>query len=110
MAKKSDKEMDKLVNMGMKFGVGVAYIAVKAMNGALDKLEKEGKINKKDSERLVRETVKKYESQGEKYAKTVKNQMDGLTKSAAPFVTKKEMKELNDRIDSISKMLSKRKK
>ena len=110
MTKKSDKDMDKFVKKGMEFGVGVAYMAVKAMNGALDKLEKEGKINKKDSERLVRETVKKYEAQGEQYAKSVKSRMDSLTKSAAPFVTKKEMKELNDRIDSISKMLSKRKK
>ena len=108
--KKSDKDMDKFVKKGMEFGVGVAYMAVKAMNGALDKLEKEGKIDRKDSERLVRETVKKYEAQGEKYAKNVKSQMDSLTKSAAPFVTKKEMKELNDRIDSISKLLSKRKK
>ncbi len=108
--KKSEKEMDKFVKKGMEFGVGVAYMAVKAMNGALDKLEKEGKIDRKDSERLVRETVKKYEAQGDRYAKSVKSQMDSLTKSAAPFVTKKEMKELNDRIDSISKMLNKRKK
>ena len=34
--------------------------------------------------------------------------MDTLTKSA-PFVTKKEMKELNARIDSISKLLNQRK-
>jgi polyhydroxyalkanoate synthesis regulator phasin len=104
-----NKDMDKLMQKGMEFGVGVAYMAVKAMNGALDKLEKEGKINRKDSERLVKETVKKYEAQGDRYAKSVKSQMDGLMKSA-PFVTKKEMKELNARIDSISKLLSNRKK
>ena len=109
MTKKSDKDMDKFVKKGMEFGVGVAYMAVKAMNGALDKLEKEGKINKKDSERLVKETVKKYEAQGEKYAKSAKKEMDSLAKSA-PFVTKREMKELNAKIDSISKRLSKRKK
>jgi polyhydroxyalkanoate synthesis regulator phasin len=109
--KKSEEnqDMDKMVKMGMEFGVGVAYMAVKALNGALDKLEKEGRINRKDSERLVKETVKKYQAQGDVYARTVKTKMDSLTKSA-PFVTKKEMKELNARIDSISKMLNKRKK
>ena len=109
MTKSDEKRMEQMVKKGMEFGVGVAYLTVEALHGALNKLEKEGKINKKDSERLVKETVKKYEAQGEKYAKSAKKEMDSLAKSA-PFVTKREMKELNAKIDSISKRLSKRKK
>ncbi|MCL5412811.1 MAG: hypothetical protein M1569_00175 [Candidatus Marsarchaeota archaeon] len=106
---KSNKDVDKLVRKGIEFGFGVASITVKALNKALDELEKEGHMDKKDSERLVLETVKRYEKEGDAYAKSVKAEMDRLSKSV-PDLTKKEMKELNKKIDSITKMLNKRNK
>ena len=107
MAKsKSDKDVDKMVKQGVEFGVGLALIAVKSLNGALDKLEKEGKIDSKASERLVSEAVKRYEAEGEKYAKSVQSQMDRLAKSTFPYISKKQMKEINKEMARISKTLS----
>lgn len=104
--KKTESDVDKMVAKGMDFGAGVAYLAVGAMTDALHKLEKEGKIDKEVSEKLVQEATKKYEAEGKKYLKKVKGQMDQLMKSS-PFVTRKQMDELNAKIKSINKLLAK---
>ena len=109
MNKSDEKKMGKMVKKSIEFGIGAAYLTVEALHAALDTLEKDGKISKKDSERLVKETVKKYEVQGGKYAKKVRHEMDSIAKSTS-FATKKEMDELNVKIESISKQLGKRKR
>ncbi len=105
----AEKDVDKLVRQGIEFGFGVASITVKALNKALDDLEKEGKLDKKDSEKLVLETVKKYEKECDKYVKDVKAQLDKAKKSM-PKLSKKELSEVNKRMNEINKMLNKRSK
>jgi polyhydroxyalkanoate synthesis regulator phasin len=107
---KSEKEMSKFVKNGVEFGVGVAYITTKALAKAVDTLAERGNISDKEAERLVRQTVQKYQDQSSAYAKQVSTQIQGLMKKASPFVTKKDMDMLKSQIDSISKSLNKRKK
>lgn len=101
--------MDKIVKKGLEFGMGLAYITAGALKDAADILEKKGKISHKEGEKMVRATVKQYQAQSIKYAKNVQSQINSMTKKA-PFASKKEMAELNAKIDKVIKQMSKQKK
>ncbi len=87
------------------FGVGVvSYVAVEAIINSVKKLEKEGKLNKKEGEKLMHNAVKAYEKTSSKYAKELQMQVDSLMKAsmkASPFATKKEIADLNAKLDRL---------
>ncbi|VVB76863.1 Poly(hydroxyalcanoate) granule associated protein (phasin) [uncultured archaeon] len=116
--------MDEFVKRGLKFGLGVSYITLDAVNDALDRLAKEGKISKADGEKMVRELTAKYtaeraqrvkEAQArmqkrmKEMQKEMQKQFDGAIK-AAPFATKKDVASLNAKIEAMSKLLKKHRK
>lgn len=98
--------MDKNLKNGIKIGVGVAYLALDAMNNALEKLQKEGKISKKDSERLVQQMAKEYEAKGRKYAEQAQKQVDAMIKSNH-LVTKKDLAKINAELVRLNKQIKK---
>jgi polyhydroxyalkanoate synthesis regulator phasin len=98
--------MDKLVKKGLEFGMGVAYITAGALKDAADIMEKKGKISHKQGEKMVQDTIKQYQAQSVKLAKDVRAQINGMMKKA-PFASKKEMADLNAKIDKIIKQVSK---
>ncbi len=102
-------DMDKMVKKGLEFGMGVAYITASALKEAANILEKKEKISHKEGERMVRATVRQYQAQSVKYAKSVKVQINRMAKKA-PFASKKDMAELNAKIDAVIKQMNKRKR
>ncbi len=101
------ENMDKRVKKGLEFGMGLAYITAGAMKDAADMLEKKGKISHKEGEKMVRATIKQYQAQSVKYAKDVQVQINSLMKKAPSFASKKEIAELNAKIDKVIKQVSK---
>jgi|SRR5271157_5336716 len=101
--------MDKIVKKSLEFGVGVGYITVEALEDAMDRLAKGGKISKTDGEKMVRELVSKYEIAGSKYSKDVQARLDKFVKQA-PFATKKDIADLNAKINRMGKTAKKRRK
>ena len=101
--------MDKNVRKGLQFGVGVGYIAVEALEEAMDRLAKEGRIDQKDAEKMVRELAAKYRLAGKEYSKEVQAKLDKFVKQA-PFATKKDIADLNAKIDRVSKAAKKGRK
>jgi polyhydroxyalkanoate synthesis regulator phasin len=84
-------------------GIGVAsYVIIESLTNTVHKMEKEGKLNKKEGERMVREAVSKYEAGSAKYTKVAMEQLDNLIK-ASPFATKKDIEELHARLDRLNK-------
>ena len=101
-----ENNMDELVKKGLQFGLGVTYITAKALNQAMVKMEKEGKIDRKDGEKLVKETIGKYQKEGNAYAKDVRTKLNKLVK-VAPFASKKDIAEINAQIEKINKLVKK---
>jgi polyhydroxyalkanoate synthesis regulator phasin len=101
--------MDKIVRRSLEFGLGVGYITVEALERAMDKLAKEGKISKKDGEKMVRDLASKYEIAGRKYSDEVQARLDRFV-NQAPFATKKDIADLNAKLDRIGKTARKRRK
>lgn len=101
--------MDKIVRKGLEFGLGVGYITVEALEEAMDRLAREGKISKKDGEKMVRELVSKYEITGSKYSREVQARLDRFVKQA-PFATKKDIADLNAKIARMGRPARKRRK
>lgn len=97
--------MDKNVKKGLEFGIGMTSITLEALTNALNKLEKEGKLNKKDGEKMAREVISKYQAAGRKYAAEVHSQMSRAMK-ANPIATKEDMKDLNARLNKQIKDLN----
>lgn len=96
--------MDKNMKRGLELGVGVTYLALDAVNETLNRLEKEGKINRKDSEKAVREVIKQYQSQSSKYAKEAQKQVDAIIKSNK-IVTKKDLVRIDAEIKKLNKIV-----
>jgi polyhydroxyalkanoate synthesis regulator phasin len=101
--------MDKIVKKSLEFGLGVGYITVEALEQAMDRLAKEGKISKKDGEKMVRELASKYEIAGKKYSREVQARLDRFV-NQAPFATKKDIADLNAKINRMGKASKKRKR
>jgi polyhydroxyalkanoate synthesis regulator phasin len=101
--------MDKNVKKGLQFGVGVGYIAVEALEEAMGRLAKEGRINQRDAEKMVRDLATKYRLAGNEYSKEVQAKLDKFVKQA-PFATKKDIADLNAKIDRMAKASKKRKR
>ncbi len=99
--------MDKFVKIGLELGVGLAFITVEALTNALDKLEKEGKLDKKDGDKMLKAVVAEYQAEGKKYADNLKSQIDALLK-ANPLAMKNDMNEMDVRIKKDIKNLSAR--
>lgn len=95
-------DIDKHIKTGLEFGVGLTYLTIGALTQVAKKLEKEGKINRKDSEKLVKDFLKQYQSEGGKYAKQAEAYM-----KKNPFATKKDIAEINARINQINKLIKK---
>ena len=98
--------MDKMVMKGLEIGLGVASMTANALNEAVKVMEKKGKLSHKDGEKIVRATIKSYQDQSIKYAKNVRSQMNSMMKKA-PFATKKEMDDLDAKINKVMKEMRK---
>jgi polyhydroxyalkanoate synthesis regulator phasin len=98
-----------MVKKSLEFGLGVGYITVEALNDAMDRLAKEGKISRKEGEKMVREVMSKYHVKGAAYSKEMQANLDRIMK-AAPFATKKDIANLNAKIDQMSRAMKKRRK
>ncbi len=103
------KKMNKSTKKGLQFGIGLGYLAMETLERELKKLEKKGKISRKESEKLVLDTIRDYQAQGEKYAKQVQDEIDKFAKSN-PVATKKDLAALNARIQKLTKPAKKRKR
>jgi len=105
MEKKSMK--DGLV----EFGIGiVSYVAADAIVTAVKKLEKEGKLNRKEGEKLVHDVVQKYQTAGRKYGKDLQSHIDSVMEEsikASPFATKKDIDDINRKLDRIADLSNK---
>lgn len=101
--------MDKTVKKGLEFGVGIGYITVEALDDLLDQLAKKGKISKAEGEKMVRDLASKYQTAGKGYSKEVQARLDKLMKQA-PFATKKDIADLNAKIDRMGKAAKKRRR
>jgi polyhydroxyalkanoate synthesis regulator phasin len=99
--------MDKLTKRGLEIGLGVAAITITALGEVMKDLEQQGKISRKDGEKMVRDMAKKYKVEGAKYAKRAQSQMNELMKSS-PIVTRKDLDEINAKIEKINKQLSRK--
>jgi polyhydroxyalkanoate synthesis regulator phasin len=95
------------------FAIGVvSYVTVDAIITQIKKLQKEGKLNRKDGEKMMHDVVKKYQTIGNKYTKDVQSRFGNLMKASiktSPFATKEDIENLNAKIDELS-MLSKKTK
>jgi polyhydroxyalkanoate synthesis regulator phasin len=100
--------MDKMTKKGLEIGLGVAAITMAAVNDIMTELEKQGKVSRKDGEKMVRDMAKKYRSEGAKYAKKAEKQMDALMKKY-PVVTQKDIEDIYAQIEKINKEISKKK-
>jgi len=97
--KKSSKNSDK--NGLVEFGLGiVSYVVSDAMVNWIKKLEKDGKLTKKDGEKIMQDLVKKYNSTSNKFGKEIKSQLGDLVK-ASPIATKKDLADLNAKIEEL---------
>jgi polyhydroxyalkanoate synthesis regulator phasin len=103
-----DKTMEKNMKKWIEFGLGVAAITGEALNEAMTKLEKEGKISRKDGKRMVDAMISKYKSKQSKYESDARAQMASFMKTL-PFATKKDIADLNRKISSMSKSKGKSK-
>jgi polyhydroxyalkanoate synthesis regulator phasin len=99
--------MDELMKKGLELGLGITAITVGALTEAMNKLEKEGKISRKEGERMVRDVVDKYHAKNKKYMDDMQKQLEGLMKSM-PFATKKDIENINARIERMFKQSKKR--
>jgi polyhydroxyalkanoate synthesis regulator phasin len=103
--KKSNKKSDK--NGLVEFGLGiVSFVVSDAMVNWIKKLEKEGKLTKKDGEKMMQDLIKKYNSTSSKFEKEVRSQVDDLIK-ASPIATKKDLDDINAKIEEL-RVLSKK--
>lgn len=85
----------------VEIGIGVAsYMIVNAVANEIKKLEKEGKLNKKDGEKMMNDAMNKYQTTKSKYAKDIQAQVNNLIK-ASPFATKKDIEALNAKMDKL---------
>src|SRR5271157_4600837 len=98
--------MDKMVKKGLEFGLGIASITANALNDAVKTMEKKGKLSHTEGERMVQATIKSYQVQSIKYAKDVRSQINSMLKKA-PFATRKEIDDLDAKMDAIIKQMSK---
>lgn len=101
--------MDKMVKKGLEIGLGVTAITVAALMEVMNSLEKQGKINRKEGEKMVHEMAKKYGAQGAQYAAKMQGQLKDLVKSA-PFASKKDIEMINAKIDEIADQIAKTQK
>lgn len=97
--------MDKSVKKGLEFGVGMTYLAMDALDKSLKQLEKSGKISRKASEKLVMDTIREYQKEGQKYARQAQGQINAFMK--ANPATKKDIANLQSQIKQINKLLKK---
>lgn len=103
---------DKSVKKGLvELGVSVvSYVVVDAVSKAVKNMEREGKLSKKEGERMVREVVNKYQTKSSQYAKEAQSKVDDLMKAsvkASPFATKEDIENLNAKIDRLSALSKK---
>lgn len=101
MDEKTKKELEEL-------GIGVASVAIVGVLAAtIRKMQKEGKLNKKEGERMLHQAIAGIRSVSTKYAKVANADMDRVVKAgtkASPFATKKEIAQLNAKIDKLTKL------
>ncbi len=87
----------------VEVGIGVASVVIAEVLGTtIYKMQKDGKLNKKEGEKMMRDTIAKVRATGTRYAKQANSQMSNLAK-ASPFATKREMAQLNAKIDKLIK-------
>lgn len=110
MANKSKTGRKSLIELGI--GI-VSLVATDAILNTVKTLEKEGKFNKKDTDKILKEVSKKYKLVTTKYSKDLQSQLDRLVKEgskANPFVTKKDLEELRAKMEKLDKSLKKSRK
>ncbi len=91
----------------MDFGIGVAsYVIMESLGNTIHKMEKEGKLNKKEGRKMMQDAVKKYGIASTKYANAAQIQIDKIV-DASPFATKKDVENLTVRVNRLSKKQSK---
>ncbi len=99
-------EQKSMKNGFVEFGMGVvSYVAADAIVTAVKKLEKEGKLNRKEGERFMKEVVEKYQTASRNYGKTMQSQIDSMMDEqikSSPFATKKQVQDLNARLDRLA--------
>ncbi len=95
----------------VEFGVGVvSYVAADAIITAVKRLEKEGKLNRKEGERLVHDVVQKYQKASTEYGKNLQSHIDTVMKESvksSPFATKKDMESMNAKLDKLMAVANK---
>ncbi len=105
---KKNNDLDNFVQNSVKFGIGMTYLTLDSVTKAMKKLEKQGKINKKESEKFVNDMVKEYKTKGALYAKEMQKQMKkqtGKLAKNAPLVSQKDIDALNAKAAELSKQL-----
>lgn len=89
----------------VEFGIGiVSYVAADAIVTAVKKLEKEGKLNRKEGEKLMHDVIQKYQTAGSKYGKDLQAHIDSVMEEsirASPFATKKDVEDINRKLDRV---------
>ncbi len=101
MDKKTKKELEGL-------GIGVASaVIVGVLATTVRKMQKEGKLNKREGEKIIKNTMAQVNAASTKYAGEAQEQVDKVLKAsvkASPFATKKEIRDLNAKMDKLMKM------
>ncbi len=110
---------DKTKKELMELGVGIASVVLAEV---LLQMKKEGKLNTKEAQKMMKRTMANAKKSGTKYAAMAQAQMSKEMKmaqsemnrqvnravDASPFATKKEFAKLNAKIDKLSKMSKRR--
>jgi len=95
----------------VEFGLGiVSYVAADAIVTAVKKLEKEGKLNRKEGEKLMHDVVQKYQTASSQYGKDLQSHIDSVMKESiksSPFATKKDMEAVNAKMDRLLALFNK---
>lgn len=101
--------MNRWVKKGLELGAGVTYITAEAALDAIEKLEKQGRIDKDEGRRMINELFRKSGMKESKMKKEIGKQISSMIK-ASPFATKKEMTRLNAKIDKLNSLLKKKRR
>ncbi len=100
-------------NKGLvELGIGVvSIIAADAILNTVKKLQKEGKLNKKEADKMIKDVTQKYKVASGKAASELQTQVNNLLKvsaDASPFASKSDIKQLNAKIARLNAQLAKK--
>ena len=99
--------MDKNVKKGLELGAGITYMAIDAVTAALSKLERDGKISRKESQKAVKDLMAQYDELSKNYAKDVQSKIDEVVRANKKLVTKKDIAYINAQMKKLNALLKK---